>query len=350
MASAPEPYPLDLTSVDTPRCMIAGQDIANSLGVIFNVFLLGMMWVQTYVYLNTNERGTRWIKWMVLFLFVVDNVNSGMDVAMIYDYTIKDFGNYEKIQFTNAMFNAEPVTTGIIASVVHFFYAWRITVLTRRLWLGILIVIMSLISTLCAIGGAIGITILKAQFSGLQRVEQVVIIWLVMAAVTDTVITAGLVLHLHKQRTIFPQTEDLLTKLMRVVIPTGMITAVVAILNLVLYLTTQTSVPLIFNLPLAKLYTNCVLSSLNARKFWLSSASDQGSTSTGIFKKHNLRSDGVLRFQHPPSDGGIQITTTSMVHCDRSADAIELTTVKSPGVRSLEEGTQTEEGYKLYYH
>jgi len=276
---------------------------------------------------------------MVLFLFVVDNVNSAMDVAMIYDYTIKDFGNFDKVQYTNAMFNAEPVTTGVIASVVHCFYAWRITVLTGRLWLGILIVILSLASTLCAIGAAIGITLIKAQFSGLQRVEQVVIIWLAGAAVTDAVITALLVWHLHRQKTTFPQTEDLLTKLMRVVIPTGMITSVVAGLNLILYLTTETSVPLVFNLPLAKLYTNCVLSSLNARQFWFSRSSADIQSST---PKGNPRSE---RRQRP----GIHITTTSIVHRDLEVDAFELETVKSPGMspRAAEDHDDGDTGYSI---
>ncbi|EPQ57043.1 hypothetical protein GLOTRDRAFT_137474 [Gloeophyllum trabeum ATCC 11539] len=333
MASGVEPYSLDLT---------LGPLL---LGVIFNVFLLGMMWVQTYVYLNSKERGASWIKYMVVFLFVVDNVNSGMDVAMIYDYTIKDFGNVTKIQFTNAMFNAEPVTTGIIASVVHCFYAWRITVLTGRLWLGIVIIATSLTSSLCAIGASIGITILKSKFSGLQQVERVVIVWLAGAAVTDVIITAGLVWHLHRQKTIFPETEDLLTKLMRVAIPTGMITSVVATLNLILYLTTKTSIPLIFNLPLAKLYTNCVLSSLNARKFWFSSPSEEASSS--MFKPYNLRTDRRPRSQYPQRDGGIQITTTSVVHHDNSMDALELEPVKSSNIASLEEKNKTEDGYKL---
>ncbi|KZT18375.1 hypothetical protein NEOLEDRAFT_171582 [Neolentinus lepideus HHB14362 ss-1] len=150
---------------------------------------------------------------------------------------------------------------------------------------------------------------------------------------------------------------------MRVVIPTGLITSVVAALNLVLYLTTETSVPLVFNIPLAKLYTNCVLSTLNARQFWFSHSSADMPSSRFKPKLH-------FRVPRPQRGACIHVTTTSIVrplctrykltnhkyrvpcnvHRDIGGKTFEMEPVESSGVvtvGSVEEHDTDDTGYNM---
>ncbi|KZT20507.1 hypothetical protein NEOLEDRAFT_1042275, partial [Neolentinus lepideus HHB14362 ss-1] len=119
-------------------------------------------------------------------------------------------------------------------------------------------------------------------FSNLQILEPIISVWLIGTALTDSVITLTLVLHLvsvssanfeqtRNHRSGFAATDNVISRLIRLTVPTGMITTVVAILDLVivlLYFRSFCNSHFIFNLPLAKLYTNCCMSSLNARIFW----------------------------------------------------------------------------------
>lgn len=63
----------------------------------------------------------------------------------------------------------------------------------------------------------------------------VYVVWLVLAPVTDLVISLALVTFLRQSRTGFATTDDLLTKLTRLTIQTGLITAVWALIDLILF-------------------------------------------------------------------------------------------------------------------
>jgi len=113
----------------------------------------------------------------------------------------------------------------------------------------------------------------------------VVIVWLVLAPATDMAISGALVTFLRTSRTGFAATDDVLTKITRcrygqspsstlntdvseVTIQTGLITVIWTVIDLALFLAIDTNLHFIFNIPLAKLYANCMLSSLNARAHW----------------------------------------------------------------------------------
>jgi len=105
------------------------------------------------------------------------------------------------------------IPQGIIATLVQLFYAWRVKVLTGKLWLVALIVAcaltgfcesslsekQSLISFPLLVVGALatGIAVSRIpQFIHFRDFKSVVIIWLAAECVGDVIITASLVLFL----------------------------------------------------------------------------------------------------------------------------------------------------------
>lgn len=116
-----------------------------------------------------------------------------------------------------------------------------------------------------------------------------------------------------------------------VTVQTGMITAICAIIDLVLFLASVSSgqtvcgskdlltftptqpsgLHLIFNLPLSKLYTNSLMSSLNSRMGW--------KYSTGVARSTSAQES---RFVAAPGGGA------------RSTNAIDLADLSSPGRKS----------------
>ncbi|KAF7968291.1 hypothetical protein HWV62_31033 [Athelia sp. TMB] len=188
--------------------------------------------------------------------------------------------------------------TGIIAVTVQFFFAWRVKVITNsKIATGVV-----LISSLASFFGAIGTSIAVGKipvFTEFVKFEVIVIIWLAGAAVTDVGITTAMTYHLQKHKTGFSATDDVVNRyaiilavfalgltylvifnrIIRLTVQTGAVTAVVAIIDLVLFLTDTTGTHLIFNVPLSKLYTNSLMSSLNARGGWKFGGSGADTTS-----------------------------------------------------------------------
>jgi len=157
--------------------------------------------------------------------------------------------------------------TAISGSIVQAFFGLRVKWLTKHTWLGALIITSAILQFLCGAAAIAAGTVVQ-KFQRFHEFSAVVIVWLVLAPVTDMVISGSLVAFLRSNRTGFAATDDILSKLTRLTIQTGLITVIWAVIDLVLFLTMNTNLHFIFNISLAKLYANCMLSSLNARTHW----------------------------------------------------------------------------------
>ncbi|THH28270.1 hypothetical protein EUX98_g5918 [Antrodiella citrinella] len=122
------------------------------------------------------------------------------------------------------------------------------------------------------------------EFMHFQNFKAIVIVWLACSAVADTAITIALVWHLRRHRTGFSGTDDAVNRIIRLTVQTGLVTALCAIVDLVLFLASSSGFHLIFNLPLSKLYTNSLMSSLNSRAGWKygSNVGGPGNVNVGI--------------------------------------------------------------------
>ncbi len=222
------------------------------VGVFLNVWLYGFSCLQYYHYHVTFHKTDRWpLRLFVFGLFLADTLNTIFSCHFVYDYLITHFGDLEYIMRANWSFTTDPFMVGIISFSCQLFFAWRVHRLTRSIvWPGI-ITALSLASLLGAIGSTIGVQIVK-QFQNFQKFNSVVTVWLLCAALADTLITAVLLSTLNKSRTGFQQTDDLISKLMRNTIQTGLATSLVAIADLVAFLASPTTVHLIFNFMLPK--------------------------------------------------------------------------------------------------
>ncbi|KAH9889978.1 hypothetical protein C8Q73DRAFT_146699 [Cubamyces lactineus] len=261
------------------------------IGVMFNILLYGIMITQTYLYFQKYKRDKPWMKLFVLFLFVCDSLNCAFDIAFLYDPLITNYGNVEALNVATWGYSSlcdrsvmatsipayipiliqhtrvDPAMTAIIGMLVQMFFAWRVKVLTSS-WIAVGTIAVCSFAQFCGgLGTAIAVGMIP-QFVQFQKFQVIVIIWLAFSAVADTLVTASLVWHLRTHRTGMLVTDDVIDRIIRLTVQTGLITALCAIVDLVLFLVSPTGLHLIFNLPLSKLYTNSLMSSLNSRQGW----------------------------------------------------------------------------------
>ncbi|KAG7448608.1 uncharacterized protein BT62DRAFT_992631 [Guyanagaster necrorhizus] len=236
------------------------------MGTMMNVLLMGVMIVQCYVYFERYKGDKPWIKATVGFLLLLDALSSSFGMAMTYNYLVTNFGNVNAIQVTNTGIDPYPLLTGITALVVQSFFAWRIQVLTKSKLLAAIIAALSIVQ-MRNLGTMIGGLIVK-EFVKLKQIKQISLIWLFGSVVTDAIITLSLVQFLRNKKTGFPSTDHLTSKIIRSTVQTGLLTTTVALGVVIAYLVSDSTMHLAFGLPLSKLYTNTLLSSLNARGVW----------------------------------------------------------------------------------
>lgn len=237
------------------------------IGLVFNVLLYGIMITQLYIYVSTYRKDPLWIKLYVACLFLADTFNTVFLMIYLYDSLILHFGDVPFLNTANWIFATDPVMTAFIGSMVQAFFAWRIRVLNMSWMFWVPASVCALIGAAGGLSTSIAIHFVS-HFSDFQKFEIAVIFWLVAAATGDVFITVALTKYLRTHYTGYRATDDRIDAIMRLVVQTGMVTAVWAIIDLGVYLGDPTGTHLIFNLPLSKLYSNSLLSSLNARGGW----------------------------------------------------------------------------------
>ncbi|KAH9940634.1 hypothetical protein B0H21DRAFT_754533 [Amylocystis lapponica] len=162
-----------------------------------------------------------------------------------------------------------PIMCGFIAAVVQIFFSWRIYKLARsRIVAGVIV--------LCSVGQfsvavLSGVLMLRDVPSAVvaSRVTLMLSAWLIASAIVDVLIAIVMTTFLIKVKTSLAPADDLVNRLIRLVIETGTLTATIAIIDVVLFYTTPTN-SLVYECPLfilSKLYANTLLVNLNNRAF-----------------------------------------------------------------------------------
>ncbi|KAF5324081.1 hypothetical protein D9619_011225 [Psilocybe cf. subviscida] len=221
--------------------------------------------VQTYHYYVTFKKDVPWIKYLVLYLFIVETINTGCDIAMMYEPLIEKFGQPDATKYFPTMFAAEPIVIVAVSTPIQLFFAWRIKLLSKSNFLALVI---SAFSILSMVGGTwTTVMIIKLKLFALKpKLHWPALVWFLAACVSDILITVVLALSLSKRKTGFVATDDAISKIIRMTVQTGFLTAFFAVGDVIFFMTLpHTALNFIWDLALSKLYSNCLLSTLNAR-------------------------------------------------------------------------------------
>ncbi|KAJ3559025.1 hypothetical protein NM688_g590 [Phlebia brevispora] len=257
------------------------------VGVILNVLLHGVMGLQCCHYYNWSchtYNDPKWMRILIGVLLLAETVSTIFDIVWIYDILIHHFSAFgfprrsdgvlttpvftvdpTVLTAANWLFATDPAMVGIIATIVQMFFAWRIQIVTLNNWVTWFIRITALGSLFGGLGTAIAIHFVS-DFLEFHRFKVIMIIWLVSAVVCDTTIAVSLSTYLLRRRTGIRQTDHLIAKVTTLTVGNGLLVTIVAIANLIAFLVTPSALYLAFNFPLAKLYSNSLMSTLNNRQ------------------------------------------------------------------------------------
>ncbi|KAJ7598783.1 hypothetical protein C8J56DRAFT_1039665 [Mycena floridula] len=165
------------------------------LGFIFDVLLYGIMILQVHFYFQAYPNDLKWLKILVLGLLLANTLNIVFDSVFLYDTLIRHFGDLEVLGKGNWVFATDPALTGIIATAVQLFFAYRIRVITKTWYLPLLVIFASVLGMIAALATAVLIHF-TPEFRHFQDFKHIVIVWLVCSVLADVLITSILVYQL----------------------------------------------------------------------------------------------------------------------------------------------------------
>ncbi|KAJ7723288.1 hypothetical protein DFH07DRAFT_1005624 [Mycena maculata] len=274
------------------------------LGVILNSVLYGILLVQAFMYYNRYKGDRVWFRYLVLYLVIMETANWVCDIGLIFEPLIVRFATMEALVTSPVMLRTDAVITVLISTPIQLFIAWRVRTVTRSFILPSIIALFAIVS----FGGGVAVTTIVTihpDFADFGSFHPEVITWLVSTAACDVFLTGSLVYSLWVRKTSIVSTDSYLNKIIRLAVQTGSITAAGALLDLILYVTLPgTTLNFMFDFPLSKLYTNALISTLNARP-WRESSSQHEAPNvlfeqTPVIQTSNSFSLSTRRSSHAP--------------------------------------------------
>ncbi|KAF7336228.1 hypothetical protein MVEN_02170700 [Mycena venus] len=234
------------------------------VGVFFNMILYGVLIAQQLTFYKSSKKDPLWMRTLVWSVFIIETANTAFDMWYMYEPLILKYGGVPDNLPT--VFITQPLCVILVGFPIQLFFIWRIRTLTQNNIIPAVILLFSFV----ALGGGVWTTVMVpivAKFRNIPRLYRSAEVWLISSAVTDLCIALTLAVALRSKKTGFAVTDTVVDKIIRMTVQTGMLTALFSILDVICFLTLQgVTVNFIWNIPLSKLYSNCLLSTLNARQ------------------------------------------------------------------------------------
>ncbi|KAJ7457811.1 hypothetical protein FB451DRAFT_1406670 [Mycena latifolia] len=235
------------------------------IGVLLSTTLYGVSLVQMLMYYTRYKRDRKWFRYLALYLLVAETANTVFDIGLIYEPLIVRYATPRAVEAIPLLFRPGAAVTVAISTPIQLFIAWRVKILTQSYFFPVLIALLSLIS----LGGGFSVTVmvsLDPDYACIRHLLPLGITWLSSTAACDVILSGALIYSLYTRKTGGRTTDRYVDKIIRLTVQSGSITAVTAVLNLLVFLFTPgTTLFFIWAFPLPKLYVNALLSTQDTR-------------------------------------------------------------------------------------
>ncbi|KAJ6486544.1 hypothetical protein C8R47DRAFT_1320974 [Mycena vitilis] len=268
--------------------------------------LFGVVLVEAHKYFSLFPNDSWMRKGLVLLLLALCVAAMIGEYGTTYYPMVTYWGDVEvlfKIFWTLPL---ESFANAISGIVVDCYLIYRFYKLSKNIWATLFLYAVLVV----ALGGYLIVFVLVATRQNIkyQSIEtKGAIIYSIAQAVADVLIAAGLIWKLRSMKSSFKQTNTFLNRVMVGALRTGSITALCAILILVIFLHNKYSdLSTLFSFQLAPLYTLTLLFNFNLRGMYI----QPSITTPKISESGNGILNSTLLFS------GIQIHRTAIVTMD----------------------------------
>ncbi|TFL04938.1 hypothetical protein BDV98DRAFT_523645 [Pterulicium gracile] len=342
MSEAPPAAPPGDCTADFTH--IAGPYV---LGHLLSYGIFGVLFVQIYVYTVAFKHDPKWLRILVYTIFAIEVAFQSIETYMAWWSLGTGWGKLPNLLGFPSPTISFTTLTGLVTSLVHGFYGWRIAKLMR----GYVVVVIIAALSLVQLSMTIYVTVHLAQSQGdaaaatLQTTSRIITVWLAFAAAADIVITVAMsnLLLDARRRSHFTPTNTRLQNLTKYTVETGLVTTCAVLIDLILFLSVPTTnYHYIIFYSIGKIYANTLMATLNARITFVTSQDQTPKSDTALMFMSENDNNGLWKDMQKPSagtspksDGGregdlrVNVAKTTLVLQDDDTEGIEIPTKHS---------------------
>lgn len=225
--------------------------------------------LQGWFYFRKYNKTDHWgLRALVGFVLLCDTVQEALICMAVYRYTVTNYGSFEGLLSIIKPLWIEMFFGAALVFAVQTFYCWRIFVLSHNY-------IISGVGWLFSLTAIVLIyiftvqTLEDASAQNMVNQQKLAVAWNSVNAIADVYITIAMIYCLKTCKTTdFQKTTDMINRMIIFTFNTGIPTSLCAILGLAFVNTFSSPfVYLMMYLIMDRFYTNCLLVSLNSRKY-----------------------------------------------------------------------------------
>ncbi|KAF5319611.1 hypothetical protein D9619_008567 [Psilocybe cf. subviscida] len=285
------------------------------LSMWFQSLFQGCGLLQGWLYFHWYKNDSWGIRAMVSAILAIETAQIIIFFQMTYVYLIDGFGDLNGLTYIHWEGMAQLGATYISAFIVQMYFAYCVYVLNRddKFSAG-LIVVLALLQISSGIAEITSISIHLGTFEALSKPNIITAhtIQSAAACLCDFAITASLVLKLGRHKGNMKSTDTLLHTLTINIINRGMLTAVCALVNLILFVARPGTLYFFIGLESSgKLYMNSALATLNSRQHITKKAYENRKTDWNSLAMSNMGSPSVANEDHR-----VRVVVTQESHSD----------------------------------
>ncbi|KZO99540.1 hypothetical protein CALVIDRAFT_590400 [Calocera viscosa TUFC12733] len=263
--------------------------------------LTGVSIYQTWYYHKNFGKDSWQMQLLVYGASFLNLLHSTLLPKCVYFWFVTNWGNLVGLDFVDWSYNVNLLLNGVLATVVQFFFAWRVYTLGVRTikWIGASIAAIIVLISIFQLAWAIASTIMAFKLVRQSRFGSFtygVWCWQAGAAAADVVITLALVYLLRQNKTAFKRTQGVIDKLVIITIETNMLTAILAFIVAVQFGTIRNGWPNGINFVCVRLYHISLMVNVNSRHDLMEQLAGSRSfqmTPSPAVKKYGLSKPGL---------------------------------------------------------
>ncbi|THU84474.1 hypothetical protein K435DRAFT_664125, partial [Dendrothele bispora CBS 962.96] len=239
------------------------------IGYLLHWGLFGALTIQLYIYYMAFPKDRAVLKIIVYFVYFLELFQTILVTHNCFRSYASGFGDYDALVEVRLLWFTLPVMSAIVSCIGQLFFAYRIHVLSQSKVLPMIVIAFTLTGT--AGGLMTGYRVKQSgRMDHLNNVPTTIAgaIWEGTTGICDVLIAGCMTFYLFRGRnsTTSGRTRSIISKLIRLIIETGTVTATVATLELFLYIgfpdSTFCTAPILI---LPKTYANTIFVILNSR-------------------------------------------------------------------------------------
>ncbi|KAJ7660328.1 hypothetical protein DFH06DRAFT_1194373 [Mycena polygramma] len=248
-----------------PAAEMAGTKI---VAYVLHWGLFGALTVQLYLYYLAFPKDHRVKKCLVYTVYAIELAQTILLVQDMFSTFAFGFGDLAYLANINLAWSISPMLSGVVAFIGQSFYAYRVFLLSKSRFVPVFIIVVSMASCIGAllIGAySFGVRDNLEVFNTL-KFSWAAALWLSASALSDITIVVAITYSLLNYDAQFRHTRVLVSKIIRLTVETGSVTALCTLITLALFYALPKRV--YYTTPamiIPTLYANSMLAVLNSR-------------------------------------------------------------------------------------